>query len=117
MDVITVGNNTYGKNVISLILTDETNALPYGLMPAYTTILNVNGESNYGTKEGFKPDYRVIDNLMPYYPLGNPNETLLKKTLELITGIPTKDSMESLHYKVNLKDNYHYYDSGATHSF
>lgn len=78
MDVIIVGNNTYGKNVISVILTDETNTLSYGLMPAYTTILNVKGESNYGTKDGFTPDYAVIDDIMPYYPLGNPNETLLK---------------------------------------
>ncbi|MCP9769474.1 hypothetical protein EGI22_16340 [Lacihabitans sp. LS3-19] len=117
MDVIIVGNNTYGKNVISVILTDETNSLPYGLMPAYTTILNVKGESNYGTKDGFTPDYSVIDDIMPYYPLGNPNETLLKKTLELITGIPPINTIDSLHYKVNLKDNYHYYDSGATHTF
>ena len=117
MNVITVGNNTYGKNVISLILTDETNALPYGLMPAYTTILNVNGESNYGTKEGFNPDHRVIDNLMPYYPLENPNETLPKNTLVLITDIPTNAIKEGIHYKVNLKDNYHFLDIGPMHTF
>lgn len=112
MEVILIGENTYGKNVISTIITDETGKFPFVLMPAYSTLENSKGESNYGRKEGFIPDYLVQDDILPYYPIGNPNETLLKKTLEIINGnLSTAINPDANHYKVNFLDKTHHYDS------
>jgi hypothetical protein len=42
------------------------------------------GVTNF--KNGFEPDFRVIDALLPAYPLGDLTEPLLKKAVENITG-------------------------------
>jgi carboxyl-terminal processing protease len=112
MQVVLIGENTYGKNVISTIITDETGQFPFALMPAFSTLENVKGESFYGRKEGFIPDYSVPDDILPYYPIGNLNETLLRKTLEIINGnFSLTIPVDSSHYKVNYLDKMHHYDS------
>ncbi len=112
MEVILIGENTLGKNVISTIITDETSQFPFVIMPAYSTLENSKGESFYGRKEGFIPDFQVKDDILPYYPIGNPNETLLKKTLEIIKGnTTTNTSVDSGFYRVNFLDKNHHYDS------
>ncbi|HLO44479.1 MAG TPA: S41 family peptidase [Leadbetterella sp.] len=112
MEVILIGENTLGKNVISTIITDETGQFPFVIMPAYSTIENSKGESYYGRKEGFIPDFLVQDDILPYYPIGNQNETLLKKTLEIIQGnLSTNIKVDSGFYRVNFLDKNHHYDS------
>ncbi len=108
--VYTVGSNTYGKNVISTIIRDETDKFSYTLMPAWGTIENARGESTYGKGVGISADFPVQDNLLPYYPLGSPSETLLKRALESIVTLPT----DSLARKpVTLLDNFHHFDTGT----
>lgn len=89
MDVIIVGQNTYGKNVGSISISDETKPArwAWGMQPIVLRTVNAKGESAYGTKTGFTPDHIVSDNVYPFKPWGDENETLLKKTLEVITGI------------------------------
>jgi carboxyl-terminal processing protease len=111
MEVILIGDNTMGKSVISTIITDETDELPWVLMPAYSTLENSKGEAYYARKEGFIPNYVIQDDVLPYYPIGNPNETLLKKTLQIITNSTTPDVIDANHYKVNFLDRLHHYDS------
>jgi C-terminal processing protease CtpA/Prc len=112
MEVILIGENTLGKNVISTIITDETGQFPFVIMPAYSTLENSKGESYYGRKEGFIPDFLVQDDILPYYPIGNQNETLLKKTLEIIQGnLSTNVKVDSGFYRVNFLDKNHHYDS------
>ncbi len=88
MQVILVGGNTYGKDVGSISITDESNNYrwKWGLQPIVLRTVNAVGEANYGTKSGFTPDYPVNDNALPYLPFGDPSETLLKVALEKITG-------------------------------
>ena len=88
MDVILIGDHTYGKNVGSITLKDDQ--VParwkWGMQPIVLKSVNSKGESNYGTKDGFTPDYTVKDNVVPFKAWGDESETLLKKALEVITG-------------------------------
>ncbi|WP_435354087.1 S41 family peptidase [Emticicia sp. SJ17W-69] len=92
MDVIIIGEHTYGKNVASITLKDENNPVrwTWGMQPIVLKTKNSKGESAYGTKDGFAPDYLVTDNIYPYKPWGDESETLLKKALEVITGTPAQ---------------------------
>ncbi|MDZ7936396.1 MAG: S41 family peptidase [Emticicia sp.] len=89
MDVIIVGQNTAGKNVGSITIKDEATPIrwKWGMQPIVLRTVNSKGESAYGTKTGFTPDHIVSDNIYPFKPWGDESETLLKKTLEVITGI------------------------------
>lgn len=86
MDVILIGAHTYGKNVGSVTLSDSQKRWKWAMQPIVLKTVNSKGESNYGTKEGFTPDYAVTDNVVPFKAWGDESETLLKKALELITG-------------------------------
>lgn len=86
MDVILIGAHTYGKNVGSVTLSDSQKRWKWAMQPIVLKTINSKGESNYGTKNGFTPDYAVADNMIPFKAWGDESETLLKKALELITG-------------------------------
>lgn len=88
MDVILIGGNTYGKNVGSITLSDDKKRWNWGMQPIVLKTVNAKGESEYGTKDGFKPNFLVTDNTIPYKNLGDPQETLLKVAIENITGKP-----------------------------
>jgi len=90
MDVILVGEHTYGKNVGSFTLTDSKNRWNYGLQPITFKIANSKDESNYGTKDGFLPDIAITDNVLPFKQLGDPLETVLNKALLFISPIAYK---------------------------
>lgn len=89
MDVIIIGQNTYGKNVGSITIKDDNNPArwAWGFQPIVLKTINSKGESNYGTKSGFTPDYIVSDNIYPFKDWGDESETLLKKAIEVITGV------------------------------
>ncbi len=113
MEVIVIGDNTFGKNLINIIITDETGKFPFAIMPAFSQMYNAKGESNYGTKDGFTPNYKIEDNVIPFFPLGNPNETLLKKALSLINNETGETPIQLPFKKVTFLDRYHHFDSGS----
>lgn len=88
MEVILVGDHTYGKDVGSITIDDSDNNYrwKWGLQPIVIRTVNALGEASYGTKNGFTPNYPVTDNSLPFKPFGDPSETLLKVALEKITG-------------------------------
>ncbi|MBK9509323.1 MAG: peptidase S41 [Cytophagaceae bacterium] len=88
MDVILIGDHTYGKNVGSITLSDDKKRWKYGMQPIVLRTVNAIGKSDYGTKEGFIPDFKVEDKTMPFKSFGDPTETLLKVAIENITGQP-----------------------------
>jgi carboxyl-terminal processing protease len=92
MDVIIIGEHTYGKNVASITIKDENSPIrwTWGMQPIVLKTKNSKGESAYGTKDGFAPDYLITDNIYPYKPWGDESETLLKKALEVIIGTPAE---------------------------
>jgi carboxyl-terminal processing protease len=108
-EVITVGGNTYGKNVISTVLFDESGKFPYGLMPAWGTIVNARNESTYGNREGLLPDFPVEENTLPFRALGDTTETLLRAALDIIApGMPVEPKVSTL----RALDGFHHWDTG-----
>lgn len=106
MEVVLIGGNTYGKNVGSITIDDNQNPKRWnwGMQPIVLKTVNANGDSDFGTKDGFTPNFKVDDNQLPFRAFGDPEETLLKVALEQIVGkgvlaqarkgarvIPTKD--------------------------
>ena len=109
MDVITIGDTTYGKNLATILAEP---ALYYKNEDYYKDFKNwgiklvvlkygdKNGESLF--ENGLNPHYYVTDNPLGGYTLGDKNESLLKKALEEISGTtitPTKNA----EYKVKMK--------------
>jgi C-terminal processing protease CtpA/Prc len=84
MDVILIGENTYGKNVGSFTITDTKKRWDYGIQPITFLTENAIGKSDYGTVSGFTPNHILADNVLPYKTLGNPGETYLNKALTLM---------------------------------
>jgi len=84
MNVILIGEHTYGKNVGSFTITDNAKRWNYGLQPITFKILNSLDQSDYGTVNGFLPDYALTDDILPYKLLGDPTETYLNKALSII---------------------------------
>ncbi|ADB37933.1 S41 family peptidase [Spirosoma linguale] len=83
MTVTTIGTTTYGKNVGSITVTDETGKIKWGMQPIVFKSYNNAGQSDYST--GFTPNIEV-DETMPLLPLGDTNENLLNAALNQISG-------------------------------
>lgn len=92
MEVILIGENTYGKNVGSFTITDPNKRWDYGLQPITFLTTNAIGASDYGTVNGFTPNYIVADNVLPYKTLGNPGETYFSKALNIIGTVAYQPS-------------------------
>ena len=93
MDVITVGETTYGKYTASFTIKPEDvysseaeykDFKNWGIQPIVIRYANSQGITNF--KDGFVPDFSVNDELLPALPLGELTEPLLKKAVEDITG-------------------------------
>ena len=81
-NVVLIGTKTEGKNVAMTSFKNETHGLT--LWPVIAYVSNANNEGDYS--EGFQPTYHLDENnIIRWYPLGNPEEYLLKNTLSLIT--------------------------------
>jgi len=87
MNVVTIGENTAGKNLFGSLIDDDQERWKWGVYVMLGQTANANGESDYGTVDGMTPDYIVEDSKVPYSAFGDENETLLRKALEVM-GIP-----------------------------
>jgi C-terminal processing protease CtpA/Prc len=87
MDVILIGDNTYGKNVGSVTLSDDKKRWKWGMQPIVLRTVNSLGQSEFGGKDGFIANFKVTDNAIPFRPFGDENETLLSVAIQQITGI------------------------------
>lgn len=86
MDVILIGETTYGKNVGSItIYEDDDPKNKWGMQPIVVKFANSLGFSDFTA--GFNPDYEIdeFENLY-LYSFGDTNDPLLGKALSLITG-------------------------------
>lgn len=90
MNVTIIGDTTVGKNVGSIPIEDEQNPEnDYGLLPIVFKVFNSNDQSNYD--HGFIPsaENHVTDYSLPLKSLGDIEEPLLARAIELITGSST----------------------------
>jgi carboxyl-terminal processing protease len=83
MPVTTIGTTTYGKNVGSITITDDTGKIKWGMQPIVFKSYNSLGQSDYST--GFTPG-TTVEEAITLLPLGDTNEALLSEALYQITG-------------------------------
>ncbi|MBD2703035.1 PDZ domain-containing protein [Spirosoma sp. BT702] len=86
MTVTTIGTTTYGKNVGSITVTDESGKIKWGMQPIVFKSYNSLGQSDYST--GFKPSIEVEEPLT-LLPLGDTNEAMLRTAFNQISGAAT----------------------------
>ncbi len=101
-EVITIGSTTHGKYCASITMTpkqyykDETyyeSFKNWALQPIVAKYANATGVTDF--ENGFAPTWGVKDELLPAIELGNIQEPLLKKAVELITGNAVTASTKS----------------------
>ncbi|MDR0384783.1 MAG: hypothetical protein LBH60_01745, partial [Prevotellaceae bacterium] len=94
MNVVLIGEKTYGKNVASITIYEEdpvkqrTNK--WGMQPIIMKMSNAQGFSEYG--EGFVPDVRAFEfsgQDFDIKQLGDTDELLLKAAINTVSGIKT----------------------------
>ena len=95
MDVILVGETTYGKNVGSISIYEENDPNnKWGMQPIIVRYANSLGFSDFTA--GFTPDHEVDEFADLYlFPFGDSNDPMLGKALSLITG-STRSSHASM---------------------
>ena len=86
MDVVLVGDTTYGKNVASVTFYDEGNTKKnkWGMQPIIAKYFNSLGKSDFTA--GFAPDFVVTDGGVNMKEFGDINEPLLNRALNDILG-------------------------------
>ena len=98
MDVVLIGDVTYGKNVGSIPFEDEENdENPYGILPIVSQSFNSLDQSDYTT--GFVPNISKKESSERLRPLGDVTELLLRTALEQITGTPSSGRFKTLDRK------------------
>ncbi len=85
MEVVTIGTTTYGKNVGSRTIEDETGRIKWGIQPIITKTFNALNQSDYST--GFVPKVEVKEfTNVAWKPLGDISDALLNEAVFQITG-------------------------------
>lgn len=86
MDVILIGETTYGKNVGSISIYEENDPRnKWGMQPIVVKFFNSEGKSDFTA--GFTPNYEIDEFADLYlYDFGDTNDPLLGKAISLITG-------------------------------
>jgi C-terminal processing protease CtpA/Prc len=101
MDVVLIGDVTYGKYTGSITIkpedifsnpSDYTDFTNWGIQPIVLRYANANGITDF--KDGFTPNFDVYDDLWAGIPLGDETEPLLAKAIEQITGITKISSLK-----------------------
>lgn len=94
MDVVLIGETTYGKNVGSISIYEKDDPKnKWGMQPIIVKYANSKGESDFTA--GFTPDFEVKEfDYLPFVEFGNTDDPLLNKAIEEITGsLSTRSSM------------------------
>lgn len=89
MDVVLIGDTTYGKNVASTTIYDEnhTDKNKWGLQPIIAKFFNSIGQSDFTA--GFAPNFAIREGGLHMKDFGDLNEPLLNKALNTILGTQT----------------------------
>jgi len=84
MEVVHIGDTTYGKNEGSITIEDDDDAPPkieWAIQPIILKLANSEGFGDY--PNGLVPDF-VVEESLPLQPLGSKNDPLIAKALGLI---------------------------------
>ncbi len=108
INVTTVGTTTVGKYVGSVTLYDSENFTRAEANPNHTyamqpIVLETVNKLGVNAPNGFEPTIEQIEYVSQFEELGNPNEPLLAKAIEAITGASKVASFKDKLPKVDLK--------------
>lgn len=101
MDVVLLGDTTYGKYTGSITVKPEdifddpahyADIDNWGIQPIVLRYANANGVTDF--KNGFAPDFYVYDDLWSGIALGDPTEPIFAKAIEQITGVVKAESFK-----------------------
>jgi C-terminal processing protease CtpA/Prc len=87
INVVHIGEKTYGKNKAGLLIKDlrQPKQIFWYMQPMVFEIFNAKNQGGYS--EGIVPDYNVLEySQLPIYDLGNNNDLLIASALKLIYG-------------------------------
>ncbi|MFC2129640.1 S41 family peptidase [Bacteroidota bacterium] len=103
MDVVKIGESTYGKCYGSITIedTEEPRRHEWAMQPIVVKYTNADGYTDF--LNGIPPDHEVQDYLFLAKPFGDITDPLLAKGLELITGvspIATKAAARKVGYEL-----------------
>lgn len=90
LTVVQIGETTIGKNLASITLKDKTQGSKWAMQPIVLRSENANGFGHY--ESGIVPDFEIKEDVRNLGTLGDENEPLLAKALELITGMPQQSA-------------------------
>ncbi len=82
MNVVQVGESTYGKYCGSWVIPDDNEK--WAIMPIVMKFSNANGFTDF--VNGLTPDYQIDDDLVNAVPFGDITDPMLAKVLQLATG-------------------------------
>ncbi|MCK4920511.1 MAG: PDZ domain-containing protein [Bacteroidales bacterium] len=102
MDVIIIGESTFGKYTGAWVFPDnyEPARHNWAMIPIVLKYANALGVTDF--KDGLSPDYFIEDDILKAVPFGDLSDPMLAATIALITGeepIQTKKSMTQLPYQ------------------
>ncbi|MBN2862335.1 MAG: hypothetical protein JXN62_04175 [Bacteroidales bacterium] len=84
MDVVQIGDTTYGKYAGSWVIPDDSSK--WAMMPIVTKYSNSSGFTDF--EDGLAPDHKIEDDLFSGVPFGDTSDPLVAKAIELATGNP-----------------------------
>jgi len=87
MQVVTIGERTYGKDKGSVIIKDlrDPQRITWTLFPITYMLSNANGQGNYD--KGINPDYALNElSVLPLAPVGDSTDPLIAKAINIISG-------------------------------
>ncbi|PTN10302.1 C-terminal processing protease CtpA/Prc [Mangrovibacterium marinum] len=85
MNVVQIGEATYGKYTGMYVLPDDNEE--WCMLPVVMKYANANGYTDFS--DGLQPDYEILDDLLETVPFGDPADPMLAQALSLITtGAP-----------------------------
>lgn len=91
MDVVHIGEATFGKYMGAWIIPDDNEE--WAIIPIVTKYANINGYTDF--VKGLTPDYIIYDNLLSAVPFGDTSDPMVAKAINLITGISETASSKS----------------------
>ena len=82
MDVVKIGESTYGKYAGAWVIPDDNEK--WAIIPIVSNYANADGYTDF--VNGLAPDYEIDDNLITAVEFGDTSDPLLAKAIELATG-------------------------------
>lgn len=100
MEVVTIGEPTYGKFYGSYVIydTSRTPRHNFAIMPVVMKYANALGVTDFG--DGLAPDYHIADNMLEAKPFGDEADPMMAQALEVITGEPVINARTSYKEKI-----------------